>query len=141
MRKSYREFAPGQLNTPWDVAHRQILKRKDSMGGTDCEMERGVNFFIKTIESLGGTTFFSCEGHDAPRNPDTFYVMFSLPLDKTILLANASDGLARIELVCNEHHPESKWVIRLVGCGFSYQWRTAYLRELSVNWAKIKSTP
>jgi hypothetical protein len=67
---------------PWDLARKFQLFRYQPIaarGGSSKKdlLEPGVNFFILTLESIGVTTLYSCEGH-----PETFYIMFQCSLEQ-----------------------------------------------------------
>lgn len=83
MKKSYRERPAGSLETPWDIAYRKPpLVRHDEVFNEIATLERGVTFFVETIEKMGGVTYFSCEGH-----PSNFYVLFSMPYANVRILS------------------------------------------------------
>lgn len=75
---------------PWDKATKRLLRRPDTLTITgtpnevygtsepllnrrtrDCELERGVNYFVLALERMGATTMWTCEGH-----PTGFYIVF-----------------------------------------------------------------
>jgi len=64
---------------PWDAACRLKVIRSDYRPNE--VIDPGVNFFVLTLEALGATPVYSCEGH-----PAGFYVMFyaSYPLARFI---------------------------------------------------------
>ena len=83
MKKSYREFPPGELNTPWDIAYRKSpLVRYDEVFKEMATLEHGVTYFIEAIEKMDGKTYFSCEGH-----PENFYILFAMPYVKARILS------------------------------------------------------
>lgn len=81
MKFSYTNRPPGELNTPWDRAYQKPqLIRFDEIFQKNAELERGVTYFIEAIESMGGKTYFSCEGHTVGDKAFYhFYILFSMP--------------------------------------------------------------
>ena len=64
---------------PWDTACKfDIYRTPPGFGNHEKPMlmEAGVTFFILTLEHLGCTTHFSCEGH-----PLGFYVAFDASIE------------------------------------------------------------
>lgn len=69
-----------QGTAAFDRHARTSCLRDDSYGRGLVEMEPGVRFFIRAIETLGGRTRWSCEGHERGDKPGfydgSFYIAF-----------------------------------------------------------------
>jgi hypothetical protein len=133
MKSSFRTAQPGKLNTPWDIAYRKPpLKRLSRLDNKIMELERGVTYFIEKIEKLGGETLYSCEGH-----PGNFYIMFDLPYETTLKLANHCT-FSVIEVCYNfkHHNVKNRWVLRLMP--HADKVKDALLRTLAIEWEKVK---
>lgn len=95
---------------PWDEAAKQVLRRPNTITITgtpmevygvgppllerrthDCELERGVNFFVLALESMGALTTWSCEGH-----PTGFYIVFFADYDLALQVSRI--GWFRVEV-------------------------------------------
>jgi hypothetical protein len=99
--KNFKEMEIiSESETPWDAARKFKLWRISPLSGKAELMEPGVNFFILALESLGLTTFFSCEGH-----PTGFYVSFNGNTE-------TADRIQKCGWFRVERHNE-KWVIRI----------------------------
>ncbi len=81
---------------PWDVAAKKVLMRPDTYDtifdnrphpllakeARPCELERGVNYFVLTLEKMGCKTLWSCEGH-----PRGFYIVFIGSYEKAVAIS------------------------------------------------------
>ncbi len=81
-----------QPKKAWDACYKLELSRQCPIERRLVVLERGVNFFVLSLEALGCQTFHSCEGH-----PRGFYVAFRAP---SVILAReiAGAGYFSVEL-------------------------------------------
>lgn len=110
-------------NTAWDRARKRLLKRK-SPDGELVSLERGVNYFVESLERLGARTLYSCEGH-----PDGFYILFEAAYPVALLLQSAGFFSVEIEGV-------NRWSIRKRYQAASVRDHYRTLRWASKAWEK-----
>ena len=105
---------------PWDEARQRTILRLDWRSGQLVPLDRGVNFFVETLERLGATTSYSCEGH-----PSGFYVVFDCPEETARRIRRC--GFFSVEMGnCDS------WVIRMPSGGKP---RTERSKRQTLRWA------
>lgn len=88
--------------SPWDAARKLSVVRHDYRAEGEV-IDKGVNFFVLTLEAMGAVPRYSCEGH-----PNGFYVMFEGPYELALKIDRA--GFFSTEICSNRSTPS--WVIR-----------------------------
>ena len=88
----------------WNDAKKVVVRRVD-LFGQQCELERGVNFFVLMLEKLGAVTEWSCEGH-----PSGFYIVFNAPLAVAQKIHSCGFFTVELEGGITERNP--RWSIR-----------------------------
>jgi hypothetical protein len=106
----------------WDQFLEPILVRSGE------KLDPGVNFFVLTLEKLGLTTHFSCEGH-----PDGFYIAFTASYKTALKISQA--GFFSIEIGRKNY-----WMLR-VHMEHSERSRIDCLRWAAEAWAKRFGIP
>jgi hypothetical protein len=76
---------------PWDQARRHLLKRRNELSRDLQPLDRGVNYFVLQLESMGIRTEWSCEGH-----PAGFYISFHATYEQALRIK--SHGYFSIEV-------------------------------------------
>lgn len=118
--------------SPWDVARERSLVRD---GQT---LERGVNYFVEKLESLGCKTYWSCEGH-----PKEFYIVFRAPYK--IARRICACGYFKVEIECcggggpiGARNEVNLWSIRLPHITYHTctEDKNQALRWASIAWEK-----
>ena len=87
---------------PWEECRKFPVCRENLPIYPMEELDRGVNFFVLALETLGAATGYSCEGH-----PKGFYITFHS--DYNTALTIAGWGYFQVEIE-GAHY----WSIRLV---------------------------
>jgi len=123
------------MKTPWDIARKKTLTRRDSLSNEKITLEPGVNFFVEELERAGAKVKFTCEGH-----PTGFGIVFDAGYD--LALAIKQRYFFNIELLCNKQ----RWIMTLQGSElsianekgkFSVFDRNRILRAASRVWGEI----
>lgn len=118
-----RNYRKRILSSPWYKASCRTIVR------SGCELDRGVNFFVESLERLGAKTLYSCEGH-----PRGFYIMFDAPYSVAWRVARA--GFFTVSIVSNDCHPcRGRWLLELHANDKASAKKTKINKVLSLVWA------
>ncbi len=105
---------------PWDEARKLKVMRHDYK---DNEIiDPGVNFFVLTLEHLGATPKYSCEGH-----PGGFYILFEASYDLAMRIEEP--GFFTVALA-SRNHGRDWWTL-----GASREWETEREKCQVLRWA------
>lgn len=96
-----------KVYSPWDEAHKLVLKR-DWLGRGLVDLDRGVNFFVLMLENLGVRTWHSCEGH-----PLGFYIAITCPLKTARQLADLGPFDVILSRFSTTTQDENKFTLRM----------------------------
>jgi hypothetical protein len=94
----------------WDAAAKNEITRPGHHTKKLQAIDRGVNFFVYSLEALGAKTLSSCEGH-----PDGFYLMFRAPqrialrLNKSGCFSVKLDGVGKWIIEMRRGIEDKKW--------------------------------
>jgi hypothetical protein len=106
---------------PWDAASRLSVVRHTYVAEGEV-IDRGVNFFVLTLEALGATPMYSCEGH-----PNGFYVFFKAPYELALRIEHP--GFFALSLESRNHGPDH-WAIRV-----TMPWHSEKDKKRTLRWA------
>jgi len=137
---------PGRGKTPWDRAYKKEVLYRIGGDGGNYTLDRGVNYFVLKLESLGCKTLWSCEGHPDDEN---FYLIFISEFELATKIARSFEFSNFDVMICNSiinikefidkgskpKYWDNSWVIRSNFCGENV--RIHALRGLSKTWEKM----